>query len=81
MPPAWPGESSAIVFTVIEACRRRGIDPFAYLRDVFTRMPQMSAKDYATLAPAAWVDASQPDKPKKKDRSRAKSSDFQRSCA
>ena len=75
------GERSAIVFTVIEACRRRGIDPFAYLRDVFTRMPQMSAKDYATLAPAAWVDASQPDKPKKKDRSRAKSSDLQRSGA
>lgn len=62
------GERSAIVFTVIEACRRRGIDPFAYLRDVFTRMPQMAAKDYATLAPAAWAEAHQLEKPEKKDR-------------
>jgi hypothetical protein len=54
------GERSAIVFTVIEACRRRGIDPFAYLRDVFTRMPQMTAKDYPSLAPAAWAAARQP---------------------
>jgi hypothetical protein len=43
------GERSAIVFTVIEACRRRGIDPFAYLRDVFTRMPQMAARNTRPL--------------------------------
>jgi transposase len=36
------GERGAIVFTVIEACRRRGINPFDYLRDVFTRMPAIS---------------------------------------
>jgi hypothetical protein len=36
------GERSAIVYTIIEACRRREIDPFAYLRDVFTRLPAMT---------------------------------------
>jgi transposase len=40
------GERSAIMFTLIEACRRRGINPFEYLRDVFTRMPLMDAKEY-----------------------------------
>ncbi len=51
------GERSAIIFTVIEACRSRGIDPFEYLRDVFTRMPTMAAKDYPTLTPEAWQKA------------------------
>jgi transposase len=49
------GERSAILFTVVEACRRYGINPFEYLRDVFTRMPGMRAAEYAKLTPAAWV--------------------------
>ena len=49
------GQRSAIFYTVIEACRSRGIDPFEYLRDVFTRMPAMKASDYAHLLPDAWV--------------------------
>lgn len=54
---AHAGERSAIVFTVIEACRSRGIDPFDYLRDVFTRMPAMAPKDYPILVPEAWQKA------------------------
>ena len=27
------GQRSAIIYTVIENCRRRGLDPFAYLRE------------------------------------------------
>ncbi len=38
------GDRSAIIYTVIESCRRRGIDPFAYLRDVFAR--QSSTTNY-----------------------------------
>jgi transposase len=74
-------ERSAIVSTVIESCRRRGIDPLAYLRDGLTRMPQMAVKDYATLAPAAWAKAHRPAKPGRKDRLRTKASDLQRRCA
>jgi hypothetical protein len=47
------GERSAILFTVIDACSRRGIDPFEYHREVFTRTPTMVAKDYPGLAPEA----------------------------
>ena len=49
------GERSAILFTVVEACRRYGINPFDYLRDVFTRMPGMRAAEYAKLTPRAWA--------------------------
>lgn len=54
------GQRSAILYTVIEACRRRSIDPFEYLRDVFTRMPAMAARDYAQLMPQAWAQGRDP---------------------
>lgn len=34
------GERGAIIYTVIETRRRRGIDPYAYLKDVLTRLPR-----------------------------------------
>jgi hypothetical protein len=48
------GERSAIVYTVIESCRRRGLNPYAYLKDVLTRLPQMTNHQVADLTPAAW---------------------------
>ena len=33
------GEWGAILYTVIESCRRRGINPYTYLKDVLTRLP------------------------------------------
>jgi transposase len=33
------GERSAILYTIVECCRRRGLDPYAYLRHVLTRLP------------------------------------------
>lgn len=74
------GERSAIVFTVIEACRRRGIDPFEYLRDVFTRMPTMAAQDYASLAPEEWAKARTPAKHTRKAPA-ADANNQQRRCA
>jgi transposase len=49
------GERSAILYTVIECCRRRGIDPFAYLRDVFTRLPGITNWQVKTITPGAWA--------------------------
>ena len=31
------GDRGAILYTVVESCRRRGIDPYEYLRDVLER--------------------------------------------
>lgn len=75
------GEHSAIVFTVIEACRRRGINPFEYLRDVLTRMPTMAAKDYPSLTPEAWLKERSLNKPSSKASPAKPASTRQRSCA
>jgi len=48
------GERSAIIYTVIECCRRRGLNPFAYLRDVLTRLPNMTNRQIPEVTPATW---------------------------
>ncbi len=48
------GQRGAIIYTVIESCRRRGIDPFGYLRDVLTRLPSMTNHQIPLITPAAW---------------------------
>src|SRR5436305_1167301 len=50
---AQAGDRSAIIYTVIECCRRRGLDPFDYLRDVFTRLPSMTNWQVKDLTPEA----------------------------
>ena len=48
------GQRSAIVYTLIECCRRRGLNPFAYLRDVLSRLPNMTNRQIPEVTPAAW---------------------------
>jgi len=57
---AQAGDRSAIIYTVIECCRRRGLDPFAYLRDVFTKLPSTTNWQVKDLTPEAWAKAQQP---------------------
>ncbi len=49
------GERGAILYTIIESCRRREIDPSAYLRDVLTRLPNMTNWQIKDVTPAAWA--------------------------
>lgn len=51
------GEISAILFTIIEACRSRQIDPWEYLRDVLTRLPSMKMSQLEEVMPEAWAAA------------------------
>ncbi len=53
------GERSAIIYTVIECCRRRGLNPFAYLRDVLSRLPNMTNRQIPEVMPAAWQKSQQ----------------------
>jgi len=39
---AGAGQRGAIIYTLIESCRLRKIDPYAYLRDVLSRLPHMT---------------------------------------
>lgn len=49
------GQRSAIIYSLIVSCQRRGIDPLAYLRDILTRLPAMTNRDdIAALLPANW---------------------------
>jgi transposase len=49
------GEKSAILYTLVENCRRLGIDPRTYFEDVLTRLPVMKASEAASLTPANWL--------------------------
>ena len=51
------GETSAILFTLIEACRSRKIDPWEYLRDVLIRLPSMINHQLDEVMPDAWLNA------------------------
>jgi transposase len=51
------GERSAILYTLIESCRRRGLDPYAYLKNVLTRLPHMTNRQIPEVTPAAWAKA------------------------
>ena len=53
------GERGAIIYTVIESCRRRCIDPYAYLKDVLTRLPNMTNHQIPEVTPQAWAKARQ----------------------
>ena len=46
------GDRGAILYTVIESCRRRGVEPFAYLTDILTRLPQMTISQVPELLPS-----------------------------
>jgi hypothetical protein len=49
------GERSAIIYPLIESCRRRGLDPYAYLKDVLTRLPHMTNHQVPDVTPEAWA--------------------------
>jgi len=49
------GQRSAILYSIVVSCQRRGIDPLAYMRDVLTRLPSMTNQDdLDPLTPAYW---------------------------
>jgi IS66 C-terminal element len=50
-----PRQKCAILYTIVENCRRLGINPKEYLTDVLSRLPGMLAKDAITLTPANWL--------------------------
>src|SRR5271168_3827509 len=51
------GERSAVIYTLLGSCRRHGINPFDYLKDLFTRLPAAKITQIKEFAPAAWAKA------------------------
>jgi len=48
------GWRSAVIYSVIVSCRRRGIDPWEYLRDVLQRLPSMKQSEISSILPGRW---------------------------
>ena len=52
------GERAAVVMSLIESAKLNGHDPWAYLKDVFERLPTLKQRDLAQLLPHNWRPAS-----------------------
>jgi hypothetical protein len=52
---AGAGQRGAVIYTIVESCRRRNIDPYAYLHDVLTRLPRMTNRQIPEITPEAWA--------------------------
>ena len=48
------GWRSAVIYTIIQSCRRRGINPQEYLTDVLQRLPSMTTSQVRELLPKRW---------------------------
>lgn len=52
------GERAAIIYTLLENCKRLGINPQEYLQDVLTRLPRLDdIRQAAELTPEKWAKA------------------------
>jgi transposase len=51
------GQRGAILYTIVENCRRQGLDPYAYLRDVLTKLPTMTNWQIKNITPASYAKA------------------------
>jgi transposase len=54
------GRRAAILYSLIASARLHDLDPFAYLRDLFERLPTHPRDAVAELNPAAWAQALKP---------------------
>ncbi|WP_455231350.1 IS66 family transposase [Geopseudomonas aromaticivorans] len=52
------GKRAAALMTLIQSARLNGHDPYAYLKDVLTRLPTQKASELSELLPHNWIPAS-----------------------
>ena len=51
------GDTAAVLYTLVATCKRLRIDPFAYLRDVFDRLPKVTPEEsLQDLLPDRWIE-------------------------
>jgi transposase len=48
------GNTAAVLFTLLATCQRHRVDPFAYLRDVLTRLPATPIHELDQFLPDRW---------------------------
>jgi hypothetical protein len=52
------GKRAAAIMSLIQSARMNGHDPYAYLKDVLTRLPTQRASGIGQLLPHNWIPAS-----------------------
>jgi hypothetical protein len=48
------GWRSAVIYSILISCRRRGLNPQEYLSDVLARLPSTKTTQIQELLPAQW---------------------------
>lgn len=48
------GRRAAVLYSIVESCRRLHLDPFAYIKDVLPRLASHLAREVEQLTPAGW---------------------------
>ncbi|MGD0816134.1 MAG: transposase domain-containing protein [Verrucomicrobiota bacterium] len=51
------GQRSAVLYTLIENCKRHGVEPYSYLKDVLERLPNTTNQEVGQLTPLNWQKA------------------------
>jgi transposase len=54
------GQRSAVMYPLIANCRLHGVEPYAYLKDVLTRLPRTTNQEVAQLTPRRWKQSHRP---------------------
>jgi transposase-like protein len=49
------GERSAVIYTLLGSCRRHGVSPFNYLKDLFARLPAAKITQIKQFTRAEWA--------------------------
>lgn len=50
-----PEDAGSLIYTLLGSCRRHRINPFDYLKDLFTRLPAAKITEIKQFTPAAWA--------------------------
>src|SRR5262249_51709557 len=53
------GQTAGVLFSFTSTCQRLGVEPWAYLQDVLTRLPATPAGQLGELLPDHWQAARQ----------------------
>jgi hypothetical protein len=51
------GQTAATLYSVVASAKRHLLDPWRYLRDLFTRLPRMTVSQLPELLPERWQDS------------------------
>nr|WP_246044451.1 transposase domain-containing protein [Pontiella sulfatireligans] len=51
------GQTSAVIYSLIETCRKLGINPADYLREILEALPTMQQSEAPNWTPARWAAA------------------------